>query len=129
MRKALIALAAASASLAVPMSPALADSYRNDYRGERHYNDHDRRQVYNSRARYDQPRRVSRDDRVRRGRDGRYYCERENGTTGLIIGAAGGALLGREIDGGRERTLGTVLGGAVGALLGREIDRSDDKCR
>ena len=39
-----------------------------------------------------------------------------------------GALLGREIDGGRERTLGTLLGAAGGALLGKEID-SGRKCR
>ena len=63
------------------------------------------------------------------GRDGRYYCRRANGTTGLIIGAAAGALLGRELDGGRSRTLGTILGGAGGALLGREIDRGSVRCR
>ena len=51
-------------------------------------------------------------------------CRRGNGTTGLSLGAAGGALLGRAIDGGRNRTLGTVAGAAGGALLGREIQRS-----
>ena len=50
-------------------------------------------------------------------------------TTGLIIGAAAGALLGRALDGGRSRTLGTILGGAGGALLGREIDRGGLRCR
>ena len=34
-----------------------------------------------------------------RDRQGRYRCRRANGTTGLIIGAAGGALIGRELDG------------------------------
>jgi outer membrane lipoprotein SlyB len=65
---------------------------------------------------------------VWQGRDGRTYCRRKNGTTGLIVGAAGGALLGRAIDGGRNRTTGTVLGAAAGALLGREIDRGA-RCR
>jgi hypothetical protein len=36
-----------------------------------------------------------------RGRDGRYRCRRSNGTTGLLVGGAAGALIGREIDGGR----------------------------
>ena len=66
-----------------------------------------------------------------RGRDGRYHCRRSNGTTGLIIGAAGGALIGRSIDGGRNRTAGTVLGAAAGALIGREVQRSRStrRCR
>lgn len=64
-----------------------------------------------------------------RGRDGRHYCRRSNGTTGLVIGAAAGALVGRELDGGRDRTTGTVVGAAGGALLGREIDRGSLRCR
>lgn len=147
MRKIILPLIAASLA-AVTAAPALADNngrhYRDDDRHGRYYRDDDRRgryddrryddrrgryASYDDRGRYNEPRRVGRNDRVWRGNDGRYYCERENGTTGLIIGAAGGALLGREIDGGRERTLGTVLGAAVGGLLGREVDRGDAKCR
>jgi Glycine zipper 2TM domain len=61
---------------------------------------------------------------------GRYRCRRSNGTTGLIIGAAGGALIGREIDGGRDRATGTILGAAAGALIGREVQRSGRRrCR
>jgi len=68
--------------------------------------------------------------RVWQGDDGRYYCRRSNGTTGLLIGAAGGALLGREIAGRYgDRTLGAILGAAGGALLGRSIDRSSTRCR
>lgn len=100
------------------------DDYR--YRRDRHYRD---RRVYDSRGRYYEPRRIRRGDRIWRGRDGRYYCERENGTTGLIIGAGVGALLGRAIDTRGDRTVGTVLGGALGAVLGREIDRGDMRCR
>jgi len=66
-----------------------------------------------------------------RGRDGRYHCRRSNGTTGLLIGGAAGALIGRSVDGGRDRTAGTVIGAAAGALLGREVDRngSGRRCR
>jgi uncharacterized protein YcfJ len=82
---------------------------------------HDR--DYDSRGRYYEPRRVSSNE-VWRGRDGRYYCRRGNGTTGLVIGAAGGALLGRAVDTRGERATGTILGAAAGALLGREVQRN-----
>ena len=88
----------------------------------------DRDRVYDSEGRYIEPRRVSAGE-VWQGRDGRYYCRRGNGTTGLVIGAAGGALIGRAIDGGRNRATGTILGAAAGALLGREIDRGNARCR
>ena len=66
-----------------------------------------------------------------RGDDNRYYCKRSNGTTGLLIGGAAGALVGRAIDTRGSRTTGTILGAAAGALLGREIDRnrSTARCR
>jgi uncharacterized protein YcfJ len=66
---------------------------------------------------------------VWRGDNGRYYCRRQNGTTGLLIGGAAGALLGREVDNRGDRTLGTVLGAVGGALVGREIDRGGSSCR
>jgi hypothetical protein len=56
-----------------------------------------------------------------RGNDGRYYCRKSDGTTGLIVGAAAGALLGRAVDGGYNHTTGTILGGVVGALLGKSV--------
>ncbi len=63
---------------------------------------------------------------------GRLRCKKKNGTTGLIVGAAGGALVGRAIDNNGSRATGTILGAAAGALLGREIDRSSGnryRCR
>ncbi|HEX8525621.1 glycine zipper 2TM domain-containing protein [Allosphingosinicella sp.] len=66
-----------------------------------------------------------------RGSDGRLRCRRSNGTTGLVVGGAGGALVGRALDGGRSRATGTILGAAVGALVGREVQRgrSVRRCR
>lgn len=66
---------------------------------------------------------------VWRGRDGRYHCRRNDGTTGLLIGGAVGGLIGNGIAGNGDRTLGTILGVTGGALLGREIDRSGSRCR
>lgn len=103
---------------------------RGDYGERRDYGDDRRgRVVYDSRGRYAEPRVITRSDRVWRGSDGRYYCRRSNGTTGLVLGAAAGALVGHELAGGRDRTLGTVLGAVGGGLLGREIDRGSLKCR
>jgi Glycine zipper 2TM domain len=64
-----------------------------------------------------------------RGRDGRYYCRRSNGTTGLIVGGAAGALVGHSLDGGRNHTTGTVVGALAGALVGREVQRSSQRRR
>ena len=58
-----------------------------------------------------------------RGRDGRTYCRKSDGTVGLIVGAAGGALVGRAIDTRGERATGTIIGAAAGALIGREVAR------
>jgi hypothetical protein len=65
-----------------------------------------------------------------RGADGRTYCRKPNGTTGLVIGGAAGALAGREIDKRGSRATGTILGAAVGALLGRHVQRNViSRCR
>ncbi|NCP12560.1 MAG: glycine zipper 2TM domain-containing protein [Sphingomonadales bacterium] len=100
------------------------DDWR-DRRDRRRYRDRDRKRGRD----YNNGRRLSRNDRVWRGDDGRYHCKRDNGTTGLVIGAVGGALLGRTVDTRGDRTVGTVLGGLAGGLLGREVDRGDARCR
>jgi hypothetical protein len=122
MRKFLLAAALASAVTLPAVTPtsAEAQSWRHRDRDHSYYDRH---------GRYREPRRLTRKDHVWRGRDGRYYCKRDNGTTGLIVGAAAGALLGRAIDTRGDRVLGTLLGGAGGAVLGREIDRGGLKCR
>lgn len=84
--------------------------------------------IYDDGGRYYEPRRLSRGDRIWRDGDN-YHCRRDNGTTGLVIGAGVGALLGRTIDTRGDRTVGTLLGAIGGGLLGREIDRGELRCR
>ena len=67
--------------------------------------------------------------KVWRDSKGRLRCYRSNGTTGLIVGAAGGALVGRAIDTHGERATGTILGAVGGALVGRAIERQRVICR
>lgn len=93
--------------------------YDDDDDDDRHYGRRDRH--------YGEP--VYRNTRIWRGRDGRYYCRKENGTTGLLIGAGVGGLVGNEVAGRGDKALGTLLGAVGGALLGREIDRSNSRCR
>ena len=67
--------------------------------------------------------------RTWRGKDGRVYCRRPNGTTGLIVGGVAGGVLGNVIAPGGSGLLGTVLGAAGGALAGRAVDRSSNETR
>ena len=69
-------------------------------------------------------RQINENERVYRGGDGRYYCKRSNGTTGLVLGAVGGGLIGNALGGG---TLGTLLGAGGGALLGKNLDQNHDR--
>ncbi|EQB02781.1 hypothetical protein L288_15775 [Sphingobium quisquiliarum P25] len=91
--------------------------YGTRYRPDRYY-----------RSGYE-PIRVTRNTRIYRGYDDRYYCRRSDGTTGLIVGAALGGLLGNQLDRGGSSLLTTLIGGGAGALLGREIDRGGVSCR
>jgi hypothetical protein len=101
MRKMILALSAAT--LAVPVLPA-APAFAADtgvYRGQ-----------------------------TWRGSDGRLYCRKPNGTTGLVVGGAAGALAGRAIDDRGSRMTGTILGAAVGAIVGRHVQRNVvSRCR
>lgn len=127
MKKGLIGTALALAVALPAATPAMADPPPwAPAHGKRAK---DSARYYDSRGYYAEPRVMRRGDRYWRGDDGQYYCRRDNGTTGLIIGAAGGALLGRQIDRSGNRTTGTVLGAAAGALIGRAIDRGDARCR
>ena len=107
MRKSILAITMAAASLTAV--PALADNGRGD--GNRQYH------------------RTDNGIRYWQGSDGRTYCKKPNGTTGLLIGGVAGALVGRSIDTHGDRTMGTLLGAAGGALVGRAIERSSARCR
>ena len=104
------------------------DRYRDDYRSEYRtsYRNDDRddyRNDYRNGGYYGEP--VYANTRTWRGDDGRTYCRRSDGTTGLIVGGVAGALIGREVAGRRgDRTVGAILGAAGGALLGRAIERN-----
>lgn len=145
-RTAALALTIPGLALAAPVAAAPAShssTYDNSTlwsdmkveKGRKHHRGYERYDDgrYNSYGRqqqayYGEP--VYANTRVWQGDDGRYYCRRSNGTTGMVIGAAGGALLGREIAGRfGDRTLGAILGAAGGALLGREIAKSGSRCR
>lgn len=118
-RLALTALMGASTLAALPAEADARDRHhRHSYYGHR---DNDRYRDYRRDDR--------RDYRRNHYRDRRYYnCRRGSGTTGLIVGGAAGALLGREVDRYGDRVPGTIIGGAAGALIGREIDRGGRRC-
>ena len=92
------------------------------------YGGYDAGRFYRDDRRY-RERRLSNNDRVYRGNDGRYYCRRNDGTTGLIVGGVAGGVLGNVIAPGGSGLLGTVLGAAGGALAGRAVDRGSNQTR
>lgn len=117
--------AALFATVAVPITaPVAADAQRRD----REWRDDDPN--WNPRDSYREgryrERRLGANDRVYRGRDGRVYCKRNDGTTGLVVGGLAGGVLGNVIGGG---TLGTLLGAGGGALLGRSVERNKNPVR
>jgi Ni/Co efflux regulator RcnB len=150
-------IAATMLAVAAPAAPALSQSGRaereyrkevrkadknyrkavkRDWRQYRQY-DHNRYEPgYNSyyadryyrSGEYYPTRRMGVNDRIYRGQNGRYYCRRTDGTTGLIVGGVTGGLLGRWIAPGGSRTIGAIVGAAGGALAGRAIDRNNVRC-
>ena len=100
-------------------APAADDRYEPNYDPSRYY-----RVGPNYQERV-----LTSNERVYAGTDGRYYCRRSDGTTGLIVGGATGGILGNVIDGGHSRSVGTLLGAAAGALAGRAIERNQQEVR
>ena len=73
---------------------------------------------------------LGRDERVYRGRDGRYYCRRSDGSAGLIVGGLAGGVLGSILAPGGSKTLGVILGAAGGAAIGSTADPAGKvRCR
>ena len=96
------------------------DARRDYWDAARYYRRDDRRY---------RARRLNRSDWIYRGSDNRYYCRRDDGTTGLIVGGITGGVLGQIIAPGGARTLGAIIGAGAGALIGRAIDDGDVVCR
>ncbi|MGE0812742.1 MAG: glycine zipper 2TM domain-containing protein [Vicinamibacterales bacterium] len=147
VRHAVVALLVASA-VSLPPIPAFADQrdrgrhddrYERDHRhgkakaapkawrqyDYRHYEPgqrgYDPVRYYRSGGRY-RPVRLGRYDRIYRGSDNRYYCRRDDGTTGLIVGGIAGGILGSIIAPGDSKAIGAIIGAGAGAIIGREID-------
>jgi hypothetical protein len=112
-------LVAVTAATIVAAGPAAADPDHYHYH---HDNGHHYGQYKHDR--YDA--RYVRENHAWRGHDGRYYCHRSDGTTGLLIGGVGGAVAGGAIGGD---ALGALVGAGAGALIGRSIDRGSSHCR
>ncbi len=90
-----LVLALSAASLVIPATMALPVS-KAEARGHYHY----RGRAYAARK----------------------VCRHSSGTTGLVAGGVGGALVGNGLLG--HGALGTIAGGVGGAFAGRAIDRS-----
>jgi outer membrane lipoprotein SlyB len=103
-------LALAATSMAVPMATPAFEAQARHHTTHHHY-------------------RTDNGVRYWRGNNGRYYCHRKNGTVGLLVGGAAGALVGSAVSNGH--TAGTVIGAAAGALLGRSVARNHHRayCR
>jgi hypothetical protein len=111
--------------------PGYADASYSQYdydRPDPAYNGYYADRYYRDGPRY-RARRLSSNDRVYVGQDGRYYCRRSDGTTGLIVGGIAGGVLGNLIAPGGSKTLGTLLGAAGGAVAGTAIDQNNVSCR
>jgi hypothetical protein len=130
MKSEIIAALLSMAVVTPVMIPTQAVAQRQNDRGDRHWQGDGGNANWDPAGSYKngnyRERRLGRDDRIYRGHDGRAYCKRSDGTTGLVIGALGGGLLGNLVGGG---TLGTLAGAGGGALLGRSVDRGNVKCR
>ncbi|GGD88667.1 hypothetical protein GCM10011515_05420 [Tsuneonella deserti] len=143
--KTMLAALAAAASLTTIGGCATTDYYdsphgyydrgyyseygRYDYdRPDPRYGGYYADRYYRNDSRY-RPYRLNRNDRIYRGQDGRYYCRRADGTTGLIVGGIAGGVLGNIIAPGGSKTLGTIIGAVVGGAAGAAIDANNVTCR
>jgi hypothetical protein len=112
--------------------PGYAGSGYSNYdwnRPDPSYGGYDAGRYYREDNRRYRERRLSRNDRVYRGQDGRYYCRRSDGTTGLIVGGVAGGLLGAAIAPGGSEVLGALLGAAGGAAIGASVEKGEARCR
>ena len=120
-------LGAVAAATALTAVPAVADAHGSDnyYRNGYYSQGYTRYRPGNYYGRAYSHRNYRYGDRYHR-----YGHRCDSGTTGTILGAVAGGLLGREVDRSSSRyrysdgTTGLIVGGALGALAGRAIDRN-----
>jgi hypothetical protein len=127
-----IIISTAVAASALTALPAAAEAQSRYGYSSRYDNRNYSQQRYDQRydRRYANQRYANQGYYNQRTYDGGYYNhygQRCSGSTGTIIGAIAGGLLGNGIAGRGDRTLGAIIGAGAGALAGRAIDRSD--CR
>lgn len=72
---------------------------------------------------------LTQNDSIYRDDEGRYYCQKPDGTKGLIIGGLAGGVLGNIIAPRGSKTLGAIIGAAGGAVAGRAVERGEVRCR
>lgn len=97
----------------------------------RHYHDYDGYGLAGD-GRYEQPAYYPQqvDENAYYGDGYSYRRHRCSGTTGTIVGAGAGALLGRSIGRGsgyyhrHSGTTGAIIGAALGALAGRQVGKA-----
>lgn len=111
----LIAASVALSGCAGGLGSTYGNNNSGGYYADDYYRDGDYRE-----------RRLDDRDEIYRGRDGRYYCKRSDGTTGLIVGGLAGGVLGNVIAPGGSKTLGSVIGAIGGAVAGRAIEKGSD---
>ena len=128
LKKLIISTAIATSALTV--MPAAAEAQSRYGYSNRYDNGYYAQSSRNGRGYYNQDRRYDRryaNQRYYNQRYGNHYGQRCSGSTGTILGAIAGGLLGREVAGRGDRTVGAIVGAGAGALAGRAIDRND--CR
>ena len=132
-KKTMLALSA----LSMVAVPAVADAHRRDgYYGngysQGYSQGYEQQQGYGYNNGYPQQAYSYDNGYNNNGYYGRSYGTRHrcSGTTGTIVGAGAGALLGRSLGRGsgyyhqNSGTTGTILGAAIGALVGRQVGKS-----
>ena len=110
---------------ASPVFPGIETSAQAAQYGARHdHRDGDRNVRHHRHDDRDGRYAYDRNDR----RDYDHRCKRDNGTGGLLVGAAVGGVIGHEVAGSGDKTAGTLIGAAGGGLIGKNID-DGYKCR
>ncbi len=131
-----LVFAAACAALALPVAapaaadpPAHAKAYGKRAKDAKRYDEARWDPVRHYRKGDYRARKLAANDRIYRGNDGRYYCKRDDGTAGLIIGGLAGGTLGNVIAPDGSKLVGSLIGGALGAYVGKSVDDDGMTCR